>query len=229
MKLIKAIKQTGAKRLHRKYKLENYETFEPSCEFEKVGDVFEFKSENEDAFLADIEHFMSDQIERLTVIAREENIVEVEDVIVEQGTKEWLKARAGIISASETPFNSKGLKIPTYYTYVNKKVAQAIRIDLGLSEKESYTNEAMKNGNNLEAGVRAEYEKITGNKIIEKGFIKAKNMMIGASPDGITTDDDFNTINIEIKNVLIHTYLAELHSEYVQKQYKAQVQVQMFI
>jgi hypothetical protein len=64
---------------------------------------------------------------------------------------------------------------------------------------------------------------------VQKGFVKAKSLMFGASPDGITTDEDFNTINIEIKNVTLPRYIAELHSKAVSKEYNTQVQVQMSI
>jgi hypothetical protein len=230
MKLIKATKLTGAKRLYRKYQLENQDGFKPTCDFEELeAGVFEFEAKEEVIFLSDIELFKDKQEKELVKNARQNNIFEVEDIIVEQGSKEWLEARAGIISASETPFTVNGTKIPTYDNFVNKKVAQKIRVDLGIIEEEGYKSPIMENGNLLEAGVREEYEKQTGRKIIEKGFVKVKDKMFGASPDGITTDENFNTINIEIKNVTLPRYIAELYNNDVSKEYNTQLQVQMTV
>jgi predicted phage-related endonuclease len=230
MKLIKATKQKGAKRLHRLYLLENQEDFAPSFEITSGGNnLIEFPADFEDKFLEEIEAFREEQIKRLSAEARRSNVFEVEDVAVEQGSKEWFEQRAGIITASDTPFRVDGTKIPTWDNYINEKVAQPLRIVLGIKEKEGFRSAIMENGNLLEDSVREEYERLTGNKIVQKGFVKAKSLMFGASPDGITTDEDFNTINIEIKNVTLPRYIAELHNKAVSNEYRAQVQVQMTI
>lgn len=229
MKLIKATKLTGAKRLHRKYEVENMEDFTPTIECEKDKNIFEFDIKLEDEFLKDIERFSVVQKDRLSKELRKVNIPNVSDATHEQGTKEWLQARSGIITASDTPFNQYGLKIPTFDAYVDAKVADAYMVENGITKEDNYNSNVMSLGLELEPLAIEKYEDMTGFKVSQKGLVVSKDNKIGASPDGVTTDDDFNKINIEIKSVMLKHYIAQLDREEQTKKYKAQMQVQMYI
>ena len=229
MKIIKAEKQTGAKRLHRKYALENAGDFKFSQEHEVIDGCIEFESKYEGIFLEEVYDFSEKQKEKQIKELRNKQKIDVVDAQGEQGTEEWLNSRLGIITASETPFTIKGTKIPTFDTYVYNKVAEKVRQDLGLKPLYTPTNQAMELGKELEHLAIERYEKITGMSGQTKGLVVGVDSMIGASVDGVTTDDDFNKINIEVKTVSISRYLAQMHSKSLSKEYYAQMQVQMFI
>ncbi len=229
MDLIKSNKLTGAKRLHRKYELDFMDGFIFSEDHEMDSNIIEFKSDSEPLFLKEIEEYREVQKKGLIKELRPLQVISVKDATLEQGTSEWLEARAGIITASNTPFDSKGKKIPTYENYVDKKVAEAYFVEMGITKEPTHNSEVMDLGHSLEPLAIANYEKRTGNKVVSKGLVVGELVRIGASTDGITTDSDFNKINIEIKSVFLSTYLSHLSREELTKKYYAQMQVQMFV
>ena len=229
MKLIQATKQTGAKRLHRRYLLENYDNFGIFDEHNVGNGLVEFPIEMEEDFLNAVEIFREKQKAKLTKELRKVQVPKVTDATQEQGTKEWLQARAGIITASNTPFTIKGLKIPTYDTYVDKKVAEKFLLENGVEKEDTYNSRTTELGHILEPKAIEEYERVTGNKVISKGLVVGTDSLIGASTDGITSDKDFNKINIEIKSVFLSTYLSELTRREMVKKYYGQMQIQMYV
>ncbi len=229
MNLININKQTGAKRLHRKYLIENMGDFVFSKAHFLEKNIIEFETIFEEDFKTEVEDFKKDQRTIQTKELRVIQVPTVKDATLEQGTKEWLQARVGIITASSTPFTIKGLKIPTYDDYVNKKVAEAFRLENGLTREDNHTSVILDNGIQLEPRAIENYEKETGNKVVSKGLVVGVDMKIGASTDGVTTNDSFNKINIEIKSVLLHTYLSELTKGSLVNKYYAQMQVQMYV
>ena len=229
MKLIEIEKLKGAKRLHRKYELTNYRGVEFSFEYIFVENVIEFAVEFEDIFLDTITEFRKKQVIELSIKERLTNKVETVEDDFEQGSKEWLEARMGLITASKTPFTSKGLPIPTFDAYVNEKVADAFILENGGEIAETYTSEAMQMGNDLEVYAIEDYETLTGLTVNRHGFIRAKGMKLGMSPDGVVELEDGSKRNIEIKSVFLKTYIGELYNNKVSKQYNTQMQVQMFM
>jgi len=229
MNLIKATKQTGGKRLYRKYIIDNMGDYVFDKDHTLDGNIIEFESTLEADFLESIEKYREEQKEKLVKELRKEQIPEVLDATHDQGTDEWLKARIGMITASSTPFTIKGTKIPTYDAYVDKKVAEKFLLEHGIIKESGVKNDATNLGHELEPRAIELYEKKTGNKVVSKGLVVGKDIMLGASTDGITTDSDFNKINIEIKSVFLSTYLAELTRGELVKRYYAQMQVQMYI
>lgn len=100
---------------------------------------------------------------------------------LQQGTPEWLELRAGKLTAShaqEIATAGKGLE-----TYVYKTLA-----DKYAHTSESYTNEHMERGNELEDQARTLFELETGIKVDQVGFIEY-NEFVGCSPDGLIGDD----------------------------------------
>ena len=230
MRLITVEKQTGAKRLHRKYTILNGDDFEFSCEHIVFGNTVEFEVKLEDEFKIEVEEFRTEQRDRQAKEARKANIVTIREIEAEQGTKEWLSSRIGIITASKTPFDSKGKQIPTYNAYVNEKVAEAFMKRNDGEPAEKYTNEAMQIGTDLEHYAIERYEEVSKNKVDQRSLLVADNLMLGASPDGVVIDDKGQVVfNIEVKSVLLKTYIGEIMSQTVTKRYNTQVQVQMYM
>ena len=229
MKLIKIEKLTGAKRLHRAYTIENILDASFEFEHEITSNRIEFQSIHEQDFLDKIEDINKERQILINIKSREENIPKVEEVVHEQKTIEWLEARAGNITASDTPFGVNGTPIPTFKNYVYKKVSEKIRIDRGLDMPPKVITEAMDSGNELEELAIKRYSEKTSNLVVSKGLIKSTTNLIGASVDGISTDDDFNRYNIEVKNVNIPRYLSQLSNKHLEREYYAQMQIQMYI
>lgn len=230
MDLITIEKQTGAKRLHREYLIVNGENFIFSQPHEVgEGGFIQFKSDLENDFKLEVDAFRSEQKIALSKEARKENITETTESANMQGSDEWLNDRIGIISASNTPFNVNGKPIPSFDLYVAEKVSDAFIHRNEGDKPEKYVSEAMIAGIQLEVYGRERYEEVTGRIVQAHNLITSKLLPVGASPDGITIDEDGNRINIEIKSVMLKSYIAELQSNYVSNQYKAQVMTQMYL
>ena len=231
MMLIEIEKQTGAKRLHRKYRITNGDKFKFDAIHEMLeDDLIEFSTDLEETFKEDVESFRTHQRIALSAKLRAFNVPDVVENTSKQGTTDWLQARIGIITASKTPFTSKGLPIPTYDVYVNEKVADAFIENNGGEQADSYTSDAMQIGTDLEHYAIEDYEKLMGLKVEQRGLITATNLMIGASPDGVVLDADGNNmLNVEVKSVFLKTYIGQLVSGKVTNTYNTQLQVQMYI
>lgn len=134
----------------------------------------------------------------------------------EQRTPEWYEIRKGLMTASKSSTiqaNGKGLE-----TYILEIMAEYY----SSAEKESYTNDAMQRGIELESEARLTYEIETNCKVDEVGFVVYNNYF-GASPDGFVGDDGL----LEIKCPTDKTYLELLLNGDIKKEYYDQMQGQM--
>jgi len=136
---------------------------------------------------------------------------------LEQGTQEWLDARKGIPTASSfskivTP--SKGDKSTSSKTYMYELIAEK----LGASN-ESYSNEWMERGNELESMARSTFEFLTDLKVDEVGMIKTDCGNIGCSPDGLIGEDG----GLEIKCPKASTHIKYILEGVLPLEYKTQV------
>ena len=107
---------------------------------------------------------------------------------LEQGTPEWHDLRKGRMTAShaqEIANNGKGLD-----TYILTLMARYY----SSAQEESYTNQHMERGNELEPQARAMYELEYDAEIRQVGFIEI-DQYVGCSPDGLIGEDG----GIEIK------------------------------
>ncbi len=104
----------------------------------------------------------------------------------EQGSPEWLAARLGKPSASM--FNKlitlTGKPSTSADGYINELIAERIT---GKSEP-FHVTEWMERGTALEPEAREAYEFISGNEVIETGFILDTDWEFGCSPDGLILD-----------------------------------------
>ena len=139
---------------------------------------------------------------------------------VEQNTEEWLALRLGKFTASA--FKAiMGDK--TKLTYRNEIYRVAYERIAGESP-ESFTNEWMQRGHELESEARAAYEVKTGSFVEEGGFWTLGDY-IGASPDGLVGEDGL----LEIKCPKYSTHIQYLLDDEVPSQYKWQLQGQLLV
>ena len=142
---------------------------------------------------------------------------------VAQGSDEWLAARLGVPSASSygkllTP---TGRRAKTFDAYVKQLTDERIT---GLLDRIPQ-NEAMARGTELEPEARAYYEFMSGNTVVEMGFIKHDTLEAGCSPDGFVGDDG----GIEIKCPLEHNHQKTLDMQQMPPRHYPQVQGCMWI
>ena len=143
----------------------------------------------------------------------------------QQGSLDWLKARAGIPTASEfdnlvTPeFKIRTGQTPA--TYLALKVAEAW---LGgpLADFKSFD---MEQGNILEDEAIPWYELEFGQKIQRVGLITTDDGRVGCSPDGLIGEDN----GIEIKCPAAQTHVRYLLEGVLPKDYAAQVHGAMWV
>ena len=142
----------------------------------------------------------------------------------EQGSPEWLAARLGKPSASmfSKLITATGKPSSSADGYINQLIAERLR---GQSEP-FYVTEWMARGTELEPEAREAYEFITGNDVIETGFILDTGFEYGCSPDGLITDQG----GLEIKCPAPQTMVSYLRDNQVGvKKYWQQIQGCMWI
>lgn len=136
---------------------------------------------------------------------------------LEQGCAEWLQVRCGIPTASmfSSLITSAGKKSTQMDGYLNTLVSESL---MGGPE-ESYSNDAMQRGNEIEPQARAWYEFHTDNTVEEVGFVLRDDEQVGASPDGIMPNS-----GLEIKCPKAKTHVSYLRKMTLPAAYVPQVQ-----
>lgn len=147
---------------------------------------------------------------------------------LEQGTDEWLQARAGIVTASVmgqliTPSTLKIAKNETARTLVRTLVAERIT---GHVDETPETAD-MRRGNVVEPYARDAYAEQAGVTVEEIGFmvLEQYGAKIGYSPDGLVGDDGL----IEIKAPRQKKHLAIMLEDQVPAEYMAQIQTGLLV
>lgn len=142
-----------------------------------------------------------------------------------QGTPEWLAARAGHVTASRFSDVLAKVKVGEAASRARYRW-ELVTERLTGQPVESYRNKAMERGQELEPDARLAYEAQTGNMVLEVGFLSHQTAaLVGCSPDGLIDDDG----GLEIKcpdNPVIHvqTIHGGMPSEHI-----AQVQGAMWV
>ena len=113
-----------------------------------------------------------------------------------QGSEEWFEARLGFVTTSN--FHKVLNKRTGRGLYMRKLAAERLT---GLRE-ESYKNDIMEAGSEIEADARKYYEIVNGCKVEQVGFVM-KDDWIGGSPDGLVGKDGL----LEIKCPLSSTHI----------------------
>jgi hypothetical protein len=142
---------------------------------------------------------------------------------IQQGTQEWHDLRLGKITASNfgkimaNSFKNSGFNPDAAFgkgakDYAMKKALEAVTG----KEIDSYTNEWMERGNELEPIARELYEMETFTEVTNGGFIDAG--WLGASSDGLV-----DAGGIEIKSVKYNTHFERLRKGGFDTTYKWQI------
>ena len=143
---------------------------------------------------------------------------------MEQGSDEWLAARLGRPSASmfSKLITTKGKPSTQAGGYINKLAGERLS---GESEA-FYSNEHMVRGTELEPEAREAYEFISGNDVLEVGFVVDPSFEYGCSPDGLIGTDG----GIEIKCPAATTMMKYYQdNEELVKAYYQQIQGCMWV
>lgn len=139
---------------------------------------------------------------------------------IEQNTDEWLNLRKGKFTASSFKDLFMGKTTQGYQDAIYKVAFERLTDE----SPESYSNEWMQRGTELEPEARAWYEFEKDIKVNNGGFIEY-NDWIGASPDGLIGDDGL----IEIKCPKFSTMMDYLIKKELPKTYYYQVHGQMLV
>ena len=142
----------------------------------------------------------------------------------EQGSEEWLAARLGKPSASmfSKLITATGKPSSSADGYINQLIAERLT---GQSEP-FYVNEWMARGTELEPEAREAYEFISGNEVIETGFILDASFEFGCSPDGLIADQGGLEIKVPAPQTMV-SYLRDNQAGV--KKYWQQIQGCMWI
>lgn len=144
----------------------------------------------------------------------------------EQGSPEWFKARSGIPTAScfNKIITTKGA--PTKGETRKKYIYQLAGERLLGDKAESFSNDWMKRGVELESEAREAYSFITGHEVIEVGLCyKDKKKSYSCSPDGLV--DENGGLEIKCPSLPVHTEY--LHKDKLPTTYFQQVQGTLFV
>lgn len=119
-----------------------------------------------------------------------------------QGTAEWLAARAGLITASRIADLMAKTKAGESASRANYR-AQLVAERLTGKPQESFSNSAMQWGTDQEPMARSAYEIRHGEMIEQVGLILHSSIpLTGASPDGLIGDNGL--IEIKCPNTATH-------------------------
>jgi len=138
----------------------------------------------------------------------------------EQGSQEWLQARAGKLTGSD--FH--------YYFGNSEKKKTMLRIKAGervtgqLSDKEIFSNKSMERGNEQEQSAIDTYSFESGNEVNQVGFCELSES-VGCSPDGLVGDDGI----IEIKSQDFNQFIKLLQDQKPCPIYNTQIQFNLYV
>ena len=139
----------------------------------------------------------------------------------QQGTPEWLAARAGKVTASMVSAVLMKPETAGFRDYQAQIVAEILT---GKPQGSDYTNAAMQFGTENEPLARSAYEAETGFSVDQVGMVIHPTIeRSGASPDGLVGNSGL----VEIKCPKVATHLSYLIAGVVPTTYKNQMMWQM--
>ena len=140
-----------------------------------------------------------------------------------QESQDWMQARCGMFTASRASDLMAKTKSGPSASRGNLLALLAVERLTG-QPVETYQNDAMRRGTELEAEARDAYSFATGNAVTETGFVRHDTLPnTGCSPDGIVGDDGL----VEIKCPNTATHIETLLSGEIADRYVKQMQWQM--
>jgi putative phage-type endonuclease len=139
---------------------------------------------------------------------------------VQQNTEEWMELRRGKFTAST--FKDLFAKETTA---AYQKAIYRVAFEIATGEQpESFSNEYMERGHELEPAAIECYRMETFNDVEPGGFFEF-NEYIGASPDGLIGSDGI----LEVKCPAYNTMIEYIIKQKLPSQYKWQVHGQLFV
>lgn len=137
-----------------------------------------------------------------------------------QGSVEWHEYRRGKFTASN--FDKLFMKKTTqgYNDLINTIVYERISGEI----PESYENEWMRRGKELESEARESYERDTFSKVKQIGFVEFDDW-IGCSPDGLVGEEGL----LEIKCPKYNTFINYILFGKAKDEYIYQIQGELFV
>lgn len=145
---------------------------------------------------------------------------------LEQGSDEWLAARAGIPTASmfSSIITPTGKSSTSREGYMRQLAGEWL---IGGPDPDAFAgNYWMKRGSELEGDARSFYEFMTDNKVDEVGIVYMdESKLFSCSPDGLVGEDG----GWENKTPKLTTHVGYLEKGELPATYKAQVQGSMWI
>lgn len=142
-------------------------------------------------------------------------------ITAEQGSPEWLAARAGKVTASMISNVLAKPETAAYRDYQAQIVAELLT---GKPQGSDFTNAAMEFGTENEPFARSAYEVSRGIMVDEVGLVLHPTIdRAGASPDGLVGSDGL----VEIKCPKVATHLSYICAGVVPTKYKNQMLFQM--
>lgn len=145
---------------------------------------------------------------------------------MEQGSIEWLALRAGKFTGSRFADLMATTRSGPSASRANLIVTLALEILTGEPEQ-TYQNDAMRRGTELEPFARGAYEAHTGELVEQVAFVEHQTMpYVGVSPDGLLGSDGL----IEIKCPASQAkHLAALRDGSHATEYRWQIQGQLWV
>lgn len=118
-----------------------------------------------------------------------------------QGSDEWLASRLGRPSASQFSklITTSGKPSGSASKYIDQMVIER----LSGESTPHFQSEHMARGNDLEPEARDYYELMTGNTVVEVGFILDDSEEFGCSPDGLVGEDNGLEIKCPAENTML--------------------------
>ena len=142
---------------------------------------------------------------------------------IEQGSKDWFKARLGKVTASGVADVLAKTKSGVSASRGNYLIKLAIQRTTGAIE-EGFTNDAMQWGKDNEAQARVAYEVCSSNFVDQVAFVDHPTIKwFGASPDGLIDNDGL----VEIKCPNSSTHWEYFKYNRPPQKYVIQMQAQM--
>lgn len=144
----------------------------------------------------------------------------------QQGSEEWARARAGVITASKfrDALETKKGGEPTQKSILYSAQVAIERIS-GEPCDENFNSWQMRRGTEIEPDARMEYESVTGNLAQESGVVLTDDRRFGYSTDGFVGDDGC----IEIKCLVGALAVLEMWRDQDLSEYMHQIQGGLWI
>jgi hypothetical protein len=149
---------------------------------------------------------------------------------LEQGSPEWIQARAGILTAS----TMKAIITPTLKVAANDKershLYQLLAERVTKHVEPTFQSYDMERGNFDEEHARAKYAEVYG-EVEEVGFITNDKLgfPVGYSPDGLVGDDGLIEVKSRVQKLQMQTFIECIVGQVVPAEYLIQCQSGLMI